>query len=177
MVGVRKALHYAVVRDGNGSVAPAVSTLYDILGLGNPVEIAHLGMTVQFYTLMGGRIRPHRDEIRNLLDAREGAYGNLMVEFVHGSHAFELYKDSGLQTSQKLRDKLCLHKKLYGDGIRKIRDVEHHNGSFVADLTAVRFQDFSADGHISHFADDLVNGNDLFVKIFSVNHVGIVGLL
>ena len=114
MVGIREALHHAVVRDGDGPMAPPVGPLHDVLGLRDTVEVAHLGMAVQLHPFMGGSVGADLDEIGYLLDACEGAYGELMVEFVQGGHALELHEGAGLQASQKLLDEFRLGEELHG---------------------------------------------------------------
>ncbi len=177
MVGIREALHHAVVRDGDGPMAPPVGPLHDVLGLRDTVEVAHLGMAVQLHPFMGGSVGADLDEIRYLLDAGEGAYGELMVEFVQGGHALELHEGAGLQASQKLLHEFRLGEELHGHGVREVRHIEYDYRPLVPDLTAVRLQDLAADGHITHLADDLVDGDGLLLEVLSVDHIGIVGLL
>ena len=45
--GVATLDNHAMVRDGNRSMSPFVSPLYNILCLGHTVKITHLGVTVQ----------------------------------------------------------------------------------------------------------------------------------
>ena len=177
MIGVREPLHHAVVRDGDGPMAPLVGALYDVLGLGYAVEIAHLGMAVELHPLMGGGVIADRGEIRYLLDAGERSDGQLMVEFVQGSHAPDLHEGAHFQAPQQLLHEFRLDEELHGHGVREIRHIEHDYRSFVPDFTAVRLQHLPPDGHLSHLADDVLDGHGLILEVLSIDHVGIVGLL
>ena len=70
MVGVRKRLHHAVIRDGDRRMSPLISPLDNILGLGHAVHIAHLRMTVQLHPLTHTGIQARCGKIRYLLDPR-----------------------------------------------------------------------------------------------------------
>ena len=75
MVGIREALHHAVVGNGNGGMSPFVSAFYNILGFGNTVHVAHLGMTVQLHSLFHTVVGTCRGKIRDFFDTGNGADG------------------------------------------------------------------------------------------------------
>ncbi len=51
MVGVRKGLHHAVIRDGDRRMPPLISPLDNIPGLRHAVHIAHFRMAMQLHPL------------------------------------------------------------------------------------------------------------------------------
>ena len=89
MIRIGKALYHTMIRNGNGPVSPFISSLNDILCLGNTVHITHFRMTVQFHPLTGGGIHSCIGEIRNLLNTGNGSDSQFMIELIH--HADTLY--------------------------------------------------------------------------------------
>ena len=71
MIGVRESLHHAVVRDGDGRMAPLIGPLHDVLHLGNAVHIAHLGMAVQLHPLAEAVILTAVGEIADLFQSNQ----------------------------------------------------------------------------------------------------------
>ena len=71
MVGVREGLHHAVVRDGDGRMAPLIGALHDVLHLGNAVHVAHLGMAVQLHPLAEAVILTAVGEIADLFQSNQ----------------------------------------------------------------------------------------------------------
>ena len=58
MPGVREGLGYAVIRDGNGGMAPADGLLDDLLRVRQGVHIAHFRVEMQLHALHRGGILP-----------------------------------------------------------------------------------------------------------------------
>ena len=96
MVCVRKGLNHSVVRDGNCRMSPLVGPLYDILGLGHAVHIAHLCMAVKLHTLSCAVVIPGGGEISDFLDPHKGTYCQLVVKPVDHGDALKLHKASRL---------------------------------------------------------------------------------
>ena len=71
MIGIRESLHHAVVRDGDGRMAPLIGPLHDVLHLGNAVHIAHLGMAVQLHPLAEAVILTAVGEIADLFQSNQ----------------------------------------------------------------------------------------------------------
>ena len=71
MIGVGERLNHAVVRDGNGRMAPFIGPLHDILHLGNAVHVAHLGMAVQLHPLAQTVVLAAVGEIADLFQTHQ----------------------------------------------------------------------------------------------------------
>ena len=71
MIGVREGLHHAVVRDGDGRMAPLIGPLHDVLHLGNAVHIAHFCMAVQLHPLAEAVILTAVGEIADLFQSNQ----------------------------------------------------------------------------------------------------------
>ena len=102
VVGVREGLRHAVVRNGDGRVAPLIGPLHDVLHLGNPVHVAHLGMAVQLHPLAQAVILAAVGEVADLFQTHQGADGQLPVKAVDHGHALELHEGAGLNPFAQL---------------------------------------------------------------------------
>ena len=177
MIGIGKALYYSMICDGYGPVPPFISPLYDILGLGYPVKVAHLGMAVQFHPLMACRIHSHGSKIFYFPDSRQRTDGQFMVELVQQGHALDLDEASRLQRTRQLLHVLVLGKQFHRHGIREIRHVEHDNGSFILDLPGIHLDDLAPENHLAYLSYHILDGHGFLLEIPAVNHVWIIRLL
>ena len=175
MIGIREGLHYPVMRDGNGRMTPFVSSFYNILGLGNTVHIAHLGVAVKLHSLSQAVIAAGGGKIGNFLDACKGAYGKLTVKLIHHGDTLKLYKGTHLDPCRDLRHLVIAGKHFDSHGVREISDIKHQNRLFILDLPAVKMDDLTPDDHLTDLTDDILDGNRILLKITAVNHIGIVG--
>ncbi len=83
MVCLRKGLHHAVIRDGNGRHSPPVRLFHQPGGIRDPVHVAHFGVTVQFHSLHRSVIVSSLTEIRRLQDPLNPGHGQLVLPVVH----------------------------------------------------------------------------------------------
>ena len=105
MIGIRKCLHHAVIGNGNSRMAPLEGALYNVLCLRNPVHIAHLRVTMEFYALAGAEIHSGAGKIRYFLNTCNGTDGQFVIELINHGDSFYFHKGSRLQSALKL---LCL---------------------------------------------------------------------
>ena len=177
MICIRKALNHTVICESYRLMPPLICSLYDVPGLGNAVHITHLCMTVQFHSPFRRRIRTGSGKIGYGLDPRQRTNSQFMVEFIQCSYPFDLDISSRLQSAGQLIHLIVAHEDFYGHGIRKIRHIKHENRFFVPDLPFIQLQNLSPDNHLAHFADNIFDGDSILLKITSVDHIGIIGLL
>ena len=73
VISIGKCLDAAVVRHRDGGHAPLLGPFDDILHLGNPVHVAHLGMAVKLHPLFQAVVHALAGKILRLLDSHNGA--------------------------------------------------------------------------------------------------------
>ena len=176
MIGVRECLGHAVIRNGNGRMAPVVGALHNVLHLGHSVHIAHFRMAVKFHPLHRAQVIPGNRKVADLLDPGNGADGQFAVEFINGRHALDLDKCALLQFAKDLRKLLVAGEHLHSDRVIIVRHRKHDDRFLVSDLTGLKTDDLSVNGDLAHLGDNLVKGDRLVIKVFSVDQVRIIAL-
>ena len=119
--GVREGLGHAVVRDGDGRVAPPDGLLDHLLRVRQGVHVAHLGVEVQLHPLFRGGILPLG--VLRQLDV-VGVQLNVLA-VPGGLHlALDAQPHAGLDGALQLLGLLLRQVLLDGDGVGVIRHVE-----------------------------------------------------
>ena len=175
VVGVREGLYTAVVRHRDGGHSPFLGPLDDILHLGNAVHVAHLGMAVQLHPLLQTSVHALACEIVALLDAHNGAKGQLSVELVDGGHALDADEGAHVDHALDLLEQLRPHKHFHADGVREVRDVEGQDEFAAAQLPALAGEDLAPQGHLAHLPVDLLDLQEVVLEIAAIEHLRVVG--
>ncbi|CDC69074.1 unknown [Oscillibacter sp. CAG:155] len=154
--GVREGLGHAVVRDGDGRVAPADGGLHRLLGIRQGVHVAHLGVQVQLHPLLLCGVLPEgvvddADVIGVELDVLS-IPGGLHLALDHQPHA---RRDSALQLLGLLGGEVFLD----GDRVGVIRHVKAHAPhAGPPGLPALKGKDLTGHGGIAHLQIQVPHG-------------------
>ena len=166
-----------MIRNGNGGMSPLIRPFHDILGFRYPVHIAHFGMAVQLHTLADAVIHTAMGKITDFLHADDRADGQLPVELIYHGNSLDFHEYAGLDALTDFLHLFVFGKHLNRHGIGKVRDIKNKDGSFILDFPLVQIQDFAADGHLSYFTHNILNGHGLVIKIPAIDHIRIIGTL
>ncbi|GFI45683.1 hypothetical protein IMSAGC019_00996 [Lachnospiraceae bacterium] len=166
-----------MVCDGNGRMPPLVGPFDNVLRLGYPVHIAHLGMAVKLHPFAGAVVLAGVGKVGDFLDPRQGTDGKLVVKFIYGCNPFYLNKSAFFDPPGKLRHLVVVGKELDGHGVGKIRHIKHQYGSLVLDLTGIEADNLPTDDHLPHFSHDIFHEHGFFLKVTPINYVRVVRTL
>ncbi len=155
--GVGEGLGHAVVRDGDGGVAPADGLLDDLLGVRQGVHVAHLGVEVELHPLHRGGVLPL------LMVRRVDALGvQLNVLAVPGGLHLPLDRQPHAGLHGPLQGLGLLGRQVFldGDGPRAVGHVEAEPPEpRPPGLPALKKEDLAGDGGLSHFDVQLRHGH------------------
>ena len=101
VVGVREGLHIAVVSDRDRGHSPRVSSLDQILALGNSVHITHLGMAVKLDSLYLCAILSLFDDGRNAHNTLQRRNGYFLIKGIKDRCSFDFDPAARLERSQQ----------------------------------------------------------------------------
>ena len=174
MICIRECLCHTVVCDCDRRMPPVMGSLYDRLYLRHTIHIAHLRMTVKFYTFQRIQILPCHGEISDLLDSCDRTDRQLSVKFVDGRHALDLDKCTLFQISQNFRKLFIAGKHFYSDRICKICHGKNDDRFFISNLTCIKLNDLSVDRNLTHLSNNCLQFDWLILKIPSVDQIRII---
>ena len=166
-----------MVCNGNGLMAPLVSSFDDCFCIGHSVHIAHLGMTVELYSFLRAVICPAVLKTGDFLDPHYRTNGQFTVVPVNSSDSLQFNKSLGLDPFQDFSHLVISGKHFHSNRVAEIRNGKDDNGLFVPDFSGLQCHDLSPDTDFSHLRLDIFQGNSLVFKVPSVEHIGIVGTL
>ena len=174
VVGRRERLNHAMIRNGDGRLAPCISLFHDIFHIGDTVHIAHFRMAVQLHPPLRAVVHADGPEIGNLLHSHDGTDGQLAVKLVDRRDTFDLVKFALLDSFQNLRHLCGPGKHFHHDRVCKVRHLKDQNRLLIPDIPGFQIDELAMDDHLSHLALDLVDGDGFLLDISSVDHIRIV---
>ena len=119
--GVREGLGHAVVRDGNGRVAPGDGPLHCVLGVGQGVHGGHTGVQVQLHPLLRGIVL--LDLLFRRLDG-QGFQDHVVVKAVQVQPPGDLQVHSGFDAVDNGHPLVPRHEFAHADGAGAVGHVK-----------------------------------------------------
>ena len=138
MIGIRKRLHNAVVRNGHCRMPPFVSPAHQLIHMGNTIHITHLRMGMKFHSLHRRMIFSSDTESFNLLHSHNASDSDFLIIRIKTCNSLYADEISFFYHIKKicLCNLLIFNKHLTDDRVGVIRDRESDNLLLALDLTA-----------------------------------------
>ncbi len=171
----RKGLHIAVIRDGDGPMAPLPRAGNDIAHVGHPGQVAQFGKEEQFHPLLRRAVPALFQERGNPANPSHGADGQFPVVRVESRHAVHRQKRPGRHMLPQGGEFRVLTEHFDPDTVRLIGEHPFEDGTLVANRLLFHLLHPSADHHIAHLFHNLVEGNRIAVKGPAPDQIRILG--
>ena len=151
-----------------------ISPFYNIFCLRYAIHIAHFRMAMQLHPLADAVIRTGSGEIRYFFNAADRTDRQLIIELIDHRHPFYFHKTSFGKPSSNLIHLIVIYKQFKSQCIRKISNIVKKNRFFIFDLPFIGLDDLSADHHLSHFPDNILDRNRRLFEIPSIDHIRVL---
>ena len=163
--GVGEGLGAAVVRDGDGPVAPGGCLLDGGSRIGQGVHVGHIGVQMQLHPLVFGGVQPLGSLVGQDGD---GVQHHFVIEAVDDGLAQHLDPGAnlgGLHNGLALLQIPLPEVAVDSDGAGVVGDVKvHHNGVVPGQLLVIRAEDPAHHAHRPHIQGHVLDGNGLIHK-------------
>ena len=173
--GIREGLCHAVVRNGNGLVAPGRSLLDGGCGIGQSIHITHGGVQMELYPLaVGRRILP--------LGQNAGHHGigledHIVFKPVLDQFALNPKDAAELHIIQNGLGLLGLQEAGDTDGIGVVRHVElHYPGIALGQLLVLNGKNLALHDDGTHIQIQVLHGHSRTAEGLSVEGIAVLGL-
>ena len=174
MVGIGKALYHTMVSDCNRRVSPVMCPFNKILRLGNPVHVAHLGMTVKLHSLFRILVFSCHTEVRRFADSGYGSDGQFSVKFINRCNTLYFQKYPFFNFCKQIRKLVVSGKHLNHDRIGKVGYGKHDDRLFIPDLTGIETDHLPAEGDFTHLPGNCLQLDRHIVKVPPIDYIRII---
>ena len=125
-------------------------------------------MAMQLYSFVEGKVVAHFTVVVRLADTGHVCNGNFLVVAVKRRNTFDFDKIFLFDKFPHFRKLFVADKDFYRNGIRKIRDVKHHNCPLIADFPLLDLPDHAGNNNFSKRCVNLFYRHRFFIKIPAV---------